>query len=236
MGLKAHWLQHAPFEGLGSIQEWLARRHAEVSSTRFFDSPALPSIDDVDLLIVMGGPMSVNDENAYPWLKTEKQLIRRAIDSGTPVLGICLGAQLIAAALGAAVRRAAHREIGWFAVERVAAGPPRGAQAVLPDRLEAFHWHGETFDLPRGARHLARNEACENQAFAVGENVIAFQFHLEATPESAAALVESCRADLAPGRFVQSGEAILGAPGQFRRINSVMDSVLDALMDLMDRR
>lgn len=234
MGLKAHWLQHVPFERLGSIEQWLARRHARVSATRFFDRPVLPGLDDLDLLIIMGGPMSVNDERAYPWLREEKEFVAKAIDRGKAVLGVCLGAQLIASALGARVRRNTFSEIGWFPVERVGAegeagGAVEGLAEALPSRQEAFHWHGETFDLPPGARHIARSEACENQAFTVGHRVIALQFHLETTSVSAGALVENCRADLAPARFVQTESLILGKPERFRRINSVMAAVLDRL-------
>jgi GMP synthase-like glutamine amidotransferase len=228
MGLRVHWLQHVPFEGLGSIEDWLAHRRARVSSTRFFDQPRLPGVGDFDLLLVMGGPMSVNDEAAHPWLKDEKRLIATAIDAAKPVLGVCLGAQLIASALGAGVRRNPVAEIGWFPVERTA-GPSAAGLEGLPSRTEAFHWHGETFDLPPGARLAARSEACENQAFTVGDRVVAFQFHLETTPASARALVESCRADLAPGPFVQAQHQILGKPEQFARVNAIMRRVLDAL-------
>jgi GMP synthase-like glutamine amidotransferase len=231
MGLKAHWFQHVPFEGLGSIGEWLVRKGAHVSSTCFFERAVLPVPDDLDLLIVMGGPMSVNDEDAYPWLKEEKELIARAINRGTSVLGICLGAQLIANALGARVRRNDFSEIGWFPVESVDDGAKGDLDGILPHTFEAFHWHGETFDLPQGSRHLARNDACANQAFAFADRVLALQFHLETTSASALALVESCRADLAPGRFVQTEDAVLGTPDQFRRINAVMSSVLDRLPD-----
>ena len=101
--MRAHFLQHVPFEGLGSIESWLHANGYQISATRLFDSEALPSLDEIDLLIAMGGPMSVNDEQEYPWLTTEKEFVRDAIHSGKPVLGICLGAQLIAAALGARV-------------------------------------------------------------------------------------------------------------------------------------
>jgi GMP synthase-like glutamine amidotransferase len=229
MGLKAHWFQHAPFEGLGSIEEWLERKHAQVSSTRFFERPVLPDLDNLDLLIIMGGPMSVNEEAAYPWLRREKELIARAIAQGKAVIGICLGAQLIASALGARVRRNAFTEIGWFPVERVVGDEAGGLAGILPVREDFFHWHGETFDLPQGARHIARSEACENQGFVVGDRIAAFQFHLETTASSALALVESCRRDLVPGRFVQPESLILGRPGQFQRINATMAAALDLL-------
>src|SRR5690606_30657296 len=106
--------QHVPFEGLGSMGPWLVRRKAEITFTRFFESPSLPDLSGMDLVIAMGGPMSVNDEAALPWLVHEKSFLRAAIGQGVPVLGICLGAQLIASALGAQVYPGPHREIGWF--------------------------------------------------------------------------------------------------------------------------
>ena len=238
MGLRAHWFQHVPFEGLGSIEQWLISKRARVSSTRFFDRPVLPSPDDLDLLIIMGGSMSVNEEQAYPWLKLEKEFVAPAIHEGKAVLGICFGAQLIASALGARVRRGTFAEIGWFPVERVTGGSnadgleksPGGPAVALPRKLEAFHWHGETFDLPPGALHVARSEACENQAFTLGGHVLALQFHLETTSAAAEALVENCRGDLFPGPYVQPESAVLGTPDRFQRINSVMESVLDSLI------
>ncbi|HTP60214.1 MAG TPA: type 1 glutamine amidotransferase [Spirochaetia bacterium] len=230
MGLKAHWFHHVPFEGLGSIQGWLAEKRAQVSVTQFFaaEGPAFPRLDDVDLLIIMGGPMSVNNEKEHPWLREEKAFAAEAIRRGTPVLGICLGAQLIASALGAGVRPNALAEIGWHPVERVGAGGDLERQ--LPRQLLPFHWHGETFDLPPGARHIARSAACENQAFTVGDRVIALQYHLETTPALARGLVENCAADLVPGKYIQAPEQILGSRERFENANSVLAGILDALI------
>jgi GMP synthase-like glutamine amidotransferase len=229
--MRAHYLQHVPFEGLGSIEPWLQAAGATVSGTRFFESPALPAIDAVDLLIVMGGPMSVNDEGTLPWLQPEKQLIRETIRAGKPVLGICLGAQLIASAMGARVYPNREREIGWFPVVAVALhGPP--ATWTFPSPTTVFHWHGETFDLPAGAVHLARSAACEHQAFQLGTNVVGLQFHLESTPESLAAIVAACRAELVPSPYVQSAEEILAVgPQRLRTINALMSDVLRFLTE-----
>jgi len=117
--MRAHYLQHVPFEGLASIGRWLDAAGYEISATRLFDPEKLPSLDNIDLLVIMGGPMSVNDEKAFPWLAAEKQFVRDAIDSGKAVLGICLGAQLIASALGARVYPNAVKEIGWFPIHGV---------------------------------------------------------------------------------------------------------------------
>ena len=198
-------LQHVPFEGIGSIERWLADRDAHTRYTRFYESSELPDPRQVDLVIAMGGPMSVNDEREHPWLASEKEFIRQSIGLGLPVIGICLGAQLIANALGARVYPGRHTEIGWFPVEAVAAD---GDVFQLPDGLTAFHWHGETFDLPDGAVGLAKSEACDNQAFQIGRNVVGLQFHLETTPRSAAQLLQHCGHELVPGEFVQTEHVI----------------------------
>jgi GMP synthase-like glutamine amidotransferase len=227
--VRVHWLQHAPFEGLGSIEEWLTARGAVLSATRFFQHQGLPRPHDVDWVIAMGGPMSVNDEARLPWLAAEKRFLREAIDAGRTVLGVCLGAQLIASALGAPVCAAEHREVGWFPVERVEGGET--APRILPERFTAFHWHGETFRVPRGALRLARSAGCENQAFAVGRRVLGIQFHLEVTPNSARTLCDKCPADLAPGPYVQPAQEIREAAEAFRAANRLMAGILDTLAD-----
>lgn len=227
--MKVHVLQHVKFEKLGSIESWLSARNAEISYTRLHESATLPKPCNADFLIALGGPMSVNDEASLPWLKEEKQFIREAIHAGLPVLGICLGAQLIASALGATVRPNAHPEIGWFDIESTVTGTAAIAPDLFrfPATLSVFHWHGETFDIPPGATRLARSAACENQAFQLGPRVLGLQFHLETTPESAAAMLTKCRHELTEATYIQS-EAILRAMpvSAYERGNQLMDQVL----------
>jgi len=222
--MQVHVLQHVPFEGIGSMVSWIEDHRVDVSSTRFFENSALPRLNGLDLVIVMGGPMSVNDESALPWLHPEKQFIRNAVQRGIPVLGVCLGAQLIASALGSCVYRNSNKEIGWFQIEATSA-----ADDVFrfPEKCTVFHWHGETFDLPSGAVRLARSAACENQAFQIGRNVVGLQFHLETTPESARALIEHCKDELVPGPYIQSeSELRETSSAAYTKINCLMSKVL----------
>lgn len=227
--MNAHYFQHVPFEDLGVIRPWLTRHGYAITRTRFFESFVWPDPDEVDLLIVLGGPMSVHDEQTLPWLFDEKRFIAARIASGKPVLGICLGAQLMASAMGAPVYKNSSPEIGWFPVWAL---PETGnTNFGFPASVNVFHWHGETFDLPRGAIHLARSEACQHQAFQIGHSAIGLQFHLETTPEAAQELVRHCRDELIAGfRFVQTKEQILTA-GQdtYRLAHDQMHRVLSYL-------
>lgn len=204
--MRAHFFQHVPFEGLGSIGPWLEAAGYTLTCTRFYGSAELPDLNAIDALVVMGGPMSVNEGAAFPWLSAEKQFIREAIAAGIPVLGICLGAQLIASALGAAVTANAETEIGWFPVSGLAVDAPGAFR--FPPTATVFHWHGETFALPSGAVRLATNAVCENQAFQYGDRVIGLQFHLEATADSVASMLRHEGDELLPSPTIQSEAAI----------------------------
>jgi GMP synthase-like glutamine amidotransferase len=223
--MRAHYLQHVPFEGLGSIEAWLQEAGFTISSTGFFAKEQLPAVEAIDFLVIMGGPMSVNDEVELPWLVAEIAFIRAVIDAGKPVLGICLGAQLIASALGAKVYPNSKKEIGWLPVTCVPANVPGVFQ--FPATSTVFHWHGETFDLPEGAVHLARSAGCEHQAFQWGSSVLGLQFHLETTPESARAIIAACGDELVPDEFVHSADMLLAAPDKnYRDANGLMAQVL----------
>lgn len=222
--MKVHVLQHVPFEGIGSMALWLDEQCADVSYTRFFEDHALPQAIEFDLIIVMGGPMSVNDEASLPWLRPEKQFIRDAIEQGLSVLGVCLGAQLIASALGARVYSNPQKEIGWFQIE---ATPSVTNTFHFPEKFIVFQWHGETFDLPSGAVRLAKSIICENQAFQIGQHVIGLQFHLETTPESVQAILDNCSEELLPATYIQTASEIQVVRNTlYAEINSLMGELL----------
>lgn len=227
MTLRAHIIEHDARETIGTIGPWLDARGARVTRTRCYRDEPLPSLGEADVLIVMGGLMSVNDEARFPWLRTEKQLLRDAVERGMPVLGICLGSQLIASALGARVYRNSEPEHGWLPVEGVPVAPPAFR---FPRTFTTFQSHGDTFDLPAGALHLARSVACEHQAFQIGGHVLALQFHLESNAESAGAIVEHCANEFAPGPFVQSTQSLRETPGDaYAESAALMAGVLDYL-------
>jgi len=165
----AHVLQHVPFEGPGCIRTWLDQQGFRTTTTHLYRDETLPDIKQIDFLIIMGGPMSVNDEIDYPWLAKEKQFIRKAVDMQIPVLGICLGAQLIASAAGARVFANHQKEIGWFPVHAV---NKADNCFCFPAACTVFHWHGETFDIPPGSVHGFSSECCRNQAFLYDERVL----------------------------------------------------------------
>jgi GMP synthase (glutamine-hydrolysing) len=224
-----HYLQHVPFEGLGSMESWFRERNHGVSATHLYRGETPPGLDQFDWLVVMGGPMGVGDEQQYPWLTEEKHFIRKAIETGKIVLGVCLGAQLIANVLGAPVTRNRHREIGWFplSVTQEALNNPIGK--ILSGDSEVFHWHGDTFAIPTGAISLASSTACANQGFVYARKVVGFQFHLETTETSARDLINYCSDELDGSEYVQSAQQMLEKPFRFTLINQLMGEILAAM-------
>lgn len=228
--MKIHWLQHLPFEGLGSMGKYFIQKGFPSASTHFYLNQPLPDINSFDWLIIMGGAMSANDDEKYPWLTAEKQFIKKAIESGKTVIGVCLGAQLIAAALGAKVYKNKYKEIGWF--DLIPSG--KAKNTILADsfaeNINAFHWHGDTFDLPKGAIHLASSDACKNQGFIIDNHVVGFQFHLETTLDYVKDLVNNFPDELNGGKYVQSPQQILSDLPRFDKINKDMTRILDTLL------
>jgi len=227
--LRIRCLQHASFEGPAYVLDWAMANNHAFSTTKLYEKEDLPALDEFDFLVVMGGPMGVSDENKYPWLVSEKLFIRACIELGKPVLGICLGAQLMASAMGAPVVPNGWHEIGWFGLHKTETGKALSILDGFQTATPVFHWHGDTFGIPAGAKHLLKSDACVNQAFLIGVNALALQFHLEMTPKSLQGMIENCGSELLVKEpYVQSASEILAH-------SNLLDSNNKQLAILMER-
>jgi len=229
--VKLHCIQHVPYEGLGYIENWAGELGAEISWTRLHLDQELPSHTEFDLLVILGGPMGVDDLEKHSWLKREKEYIHSALNqASTKVLGICLGAQLIAELLGAEVRKNAEREVGWFEVIVSKQASKSRIGAVLPECFNVYHWHSDTFTLPDSAIHLASSKACLNQAFVVDDRVLGLQFHAEMTPLCIKRLISHNPQFFTPSCYVQTAEEMLSDQSAHRMASTVLLQMLDSLM------
>jgi GMP synthase-like glutamine amidotransferase len=227
--MKIHVLQHVAFEGLAGIDAWARRKNADITTTHFYEKNwELPPPNSMDLLIVMGGPMGAYDEALHPWLVEEKAFIKDCIKLNRRVLGICLGAQLCAEALGAKVYKNAQKEIGWFDIKTVM---PHRYIAEMPEVLPVFHWHGDTFDLPAGAKLLAYSAACKHQMYVWHDQVLGLQFHMEMAAANIEALIQYCGDEIdVQSDTVQSPEKIRAGYHHISQSTPVMTAILDAFM------
>ncbi|GHV17134.1 amidotransferase [Bacteroidia bacterium] len=225
---RVHYIQHVSYEGIGYIGEWIKENGSQLSVTKMYEEHIFPNLETFDLLVVMGGPMGAYDEDIFPWLKGEKEFIRQAIDADKAVLGICLGSQLIANVLGAKVYPAKEKEIGWWPVTFTdsAAQELFGSNELSP---VFFQWHGDTFDLPVGVKHLASSEAFPNQAFLYKDNVLALQFHFEATEESCNDIIDNGYDEQTKGKYIRSKADVFSGFCNIPVSNQMMKTVLDNL-------
>jgi GMP synthase-like glutamine amidotransferase len=181
--MRALVLQHVAVEGPGSLGSYLEARGWKLETVALHADARLPEdAQGYQAVIVMGGPMGVYDEAAYPFLRDEHQFLTQVLAQGVPLLGICLGSQLLAKALGARVYRSPQKEIGWYTVDLTPAGVADPLFADLTSPVPVFQWHGDAFDIPAGATPLASSPLCTHQAFRYGDQVYGLLFHLELTP------------------------------------------------------
>lgn len=225
--MKIRVLQHSALNTLGNIEEYARTRNYPLESTRFYKTTNPRALDSFDLLIIMGGPMGIYDYEENPWLKDEKTFIKKAIDSGKSVLGICLGAQLLADVLGARVYENRHREMGWFPIRAATTESRPELLKWLPEEITVFHWHARTFDIPAGAVHIFRSEGCENQGFIFGDRVVALQFHPEATGERIKTMIGRFGLENADGPFIQKKEEMIERKEYLAGTKEFMFNLLD---------
>ena len=224
--MKVLIFQHAEGEWIGSMESWFTQKQAELTTVYLYRGESAPAITHYDWLLIMGGPMSAYDEANYPWLKEEKNIIQKAIAQNKKVLGICLGAQLIASALGATVKPNTQSEIGWFEVTRT-----NDIASWLPEHFNPLSWHGDIVELPSGAVAFAKSDATPCQGFQWGERVFALQFHLEADIGTAACFLSLESNGLPAGDFVQSEATLLNDADGVAESRLVMHRLLDRIYD-----
>lgn len=227
--MRIHYLQHVPFEDAANIEVWARDRGYAISCTRLYDEEPFPSLDSFDWLAVMGGPMNIYEHDLYPWLVDEKKFLREAIEAKKYVIGICLGAQLVADVLGGRVEQNPQKEIGWFPVTLTESGKRSPFFEGFASRIDVFQWHGDTFTIPPGAEKLAESEACANQAFQYGGHVLGMQFHLDYSIESIEKMLQYCSDELTEALFIQSAQSIRDSHSLVEGSNSLLYRLLDHL-------
>lgn len=227
--MKIHFIQHVPFEGPANLEKWAGKKGHAVSTTKMFENKKFPSMNEFDWLVVLGGPMGAYDEMYFQWLSAEKKFIKKAIEENKVVVGICLGAQLIAGVLGAKVYKNVFKEIGWHDVFLSKDSEKSNVFKNFPKKFIAFHWHGDTFDLPPESIRIAESKGCKNQAFVYNNRVFGLQFHLESAKDSIESLIENCKNDLVPGKFAQTEKNALISVKKIGEISKKMFLLFDAI-------
>ncbi|MCX8737621.1 type 1 glutamine amidotransferase [Lactobacillus sp. B4026] len=198
-------LQHTPNEGPGSIQKWAHLHHHEFYVYHPYQFGILPTAEETDFLVILGGPMSPNDD--LPWIKQERQLIKKLLARNVSILGICYGAQQIVKTLGYQVKKAPVKEVGWGPVT-VQTNMIKG----LPHELTVLHWHEEMFEIPQEAKILFSNDNLQNQGFVLGKQAVGLQFHLEPEEDNLKEIVVNDAQYISDSVFQQTAEQIISAP------------------------
>lgn len=228
--MRLHYLQHVPYENSGNIEAWAKKKGHSLSKTVLYYDEALPDLDRFDWLVVMGGAMNIYEEREYPFLPREKKFIADAMKANKLVLGVCLGAQLIADAAGGEVTANKHKEIGWHKVTLTPEAKKSQVFKSLPPTFTAFHWHGDTFSIPPGAVRTASSEACENQAFEMNNGrIVGLQFHLESTDDGINRLCKNCGNDLVPGKYVQPKDLLINQAERIKDIYGLLSTFMDGM-------
>lgn len=225
--------QHVPYEGSGAIADWAQARGYAVHTTHWYKSGTQPpQLSEVDFLVIMGGPMSVHDTTEHPWLLEEKAFLRTYLATGRPVIGVCLGGQLLAQAMGGSISPNPVAEIGWYPVDLTAEA--RSLWPQLPQQLTPLHWHKETFSLPKEASLLFTNSTCVNQGFLARGNLLGLQFHMEANEDSTRAIVNACPGGIVPNptgspSVCNAQQALAGIREHSQTVRTALFTILDTL-------
>lgn len=216
---------HAPFEKPGSIGSWAWKNNHKTNEVRPYTGEILPIIDAYDMLVVMGGPQSPIEIEKFPYLKDEIKLIKQALDKKKRIIGVCLGAQLITEALGAATERSPNKEIGMYPLELLREAESDPIFKDFPKQLDVMHWHSDMPGQTHEVKILAKSEGCPRQIFRFGDRVYGFQCHFELTKELVKEMIACCEGDLKSDKFVMSRDQLMSL--DYSKINLQMDKILD---------
>ena len=229
--IKIHIFMHVPYEGPGCIEDWILKNGNHISYTKFYEQFSLPDVNKIDALVIMGGPMSVYEEDKYHWLAKEKEFIREAINKEKKIIGICLGSQLIAEVLGAKVYPNKQKEIGWFDINQTATAQNNTILNDTSQQLTVFHWHGDTYDLPPDTEHLYYSNICKNQAFIYNNSVLGIQFHFEVTDKTLYEMVKNGSSELQKSETVQTADEIINNKIHIDTNNNELFRILNNLFN-----
>lgn len=227
--MRIHYFQHVPYETPANIFKWAKEKNVTMSGTHLYKNDPFPDFSSFDMLLIMGGPMGVYDEDKYPFLKKEKIFIENAIKLGKKVLGICLGAQLIAEVMGSKIYKCENKEIGWFPVFKTDEAEKSKYFFDFPEKLEVFHWHGDTFDLPEGTKHIFYSEGCKNQAFESEDGkILGLQFHFEVDEDTVKTWIKEGEDEIkTTGKYIQKPEDMTSNKQLFEKLEEHLYILMD---------
>lgn len=222
-------IQHSAADRAAAIGPYLDQQQHEVKTVRIDQQDAIPTTVEADVLMTFGGAASLTSGTPPPWVEPEQDLLRRYVESGRRVLGICFGAQLLASALGAPVRRNDEPEVGWHQVRQVEGGSK--VVEAMSTSMTVLQWHQDTFGIPAGASRIFESEVCQNQGFCLADRVFGLQFHLEADARTVQSFVAVSKKRELESRFVQTREEILAGieihlAAQTRELNRFLQRFL----------
>ncbi|AKB55541.1 MULTISPECIES: type 1 glutamine amidotransferase [Methanosarcina] len=230
--MKIHCLQHLKNDTLGNIGTWIDKKGYKLTKTLLYENSFFPDPEEFDMLLIMGGTMSVYQEEEYSWLKPEKEFVKKVIEAGKPVLGSCFGAQIISEVLGGKVTKNLYKEIGWHTIRAVEGKSPGEIESsklppcMFPE-FTGFMWHGDTFEIPVGAVKLFESEACPNQGFLYNAKVLGLQFHPEADRQWVRNLIRDSGHELVQGKYIQSEKEIYVYESFFESSRNLAFSLMD---------
>ncbi|MGR6341817.1 type 1 glutamine amidotransferase [Priestia megaterium] len=229
--MRIHYIQNDPLAGPGTIEIWAAQHGYALTSTKVYEKCDFPSTDEFDFLIILGGHMGAYEEETYPWILLEKQFIRKTVEQNKFVLGICLGAQLIADALGGKAYPHTHKESGWWGIELDKEAENVQLLRGFPKKFTAVEFHGDTFDLPKGAIRLSSSKGCKNQIFIYQDRVIGLQFHPEFTNDMIDNVLKNSDFGRVQGEFMQKPEDILNQTVLLNQSKNILFKLFDNIIN-----